>query len=309
MPDQPKRMQLKQVKLITALLLLIPFLGQAQISRKKWKAYRKEYTLAIGASNFLGELGGANRIGSHAYKDLEISQTRYAAALGFRYKISQTFALHTKITYGRVTGDDKLTTEFFRNYRNLNFRSNIWELSENLELNFLKEQVGHRYRLRGVRGIRNLEISAYGFIGVGVFYFNPKGQLGDKWYSLQPLGTEGQGSVPSRKKYKRIQMCIPLGLGIKYAIDRNWSVGLEFGLRYTFTDYIDDVSKTYAELDDPTAAALADKSQTEVYGQNYSYITDPGQQRGDPRYNDAYMFAMFSINYKIKTGRVNYPMF
>ncbi len=302
-------MNQKIAKLIVALLLITPFTGFTQISKKKWKAYRTEYTLGLGASNFLGELGGANQIGTHAFRDLELSQTRYAASIGFRYKISQVFGLHTKFTYGRLTGDDKLTTEFFRNYRNLNFRTSIYELSENLELSFLKDQVGHRYRLRGVRGIRNVEISAYGFLGVGIFYFNPKGQIGDKWVALQPLGTEGQGTIPSRKKYKRIQACVPFGLGIKYAIDRNWSIGLEFGVRYTFTDYIDDVSKTYAELDDPLAAQLADKSQTEIYGNQYSYITEPGQQRGDPRYNDVYMFALFNINYKIKTGRVNYPMF
>ena len=303
-------MNQKHAKLIIAILLFTPFLGYSQISKKKWKAYRIEYTIGLGASNFLGELGGANQIGTHAFRDLELSQTRYAADVGFRYKISQTFALHTKFTYGKLVGDDKLTTEFFRNYRNLSFRTSIYELSENLELSFLKDQVGHRYRLRGVRGIKNVEISAYGFIGVGVFYFNPKGKLDDKWYALQPLGTEGQGTVASRKRYKRIQACVPIGLGIKYAIDRNWSIGLEFGLRYTFTDYIDDVSKTYAELDDPTAAALADKShENDIYGNQYNYITQPGQQRGDPRYNDAYMFALFNLNYKIKTGRVNYPMF
>lgn len=307
-------MNQKRAKLIIAMLLFTPFLGYSQISKKKWKAFRIEYTVGLGASNFLGELGGANQIGTHAFRDLELSQTRWAAAVGFRYKLTQTFGLHTKFTYARLTGDDRLTTEFFRNYRNLSFRTSIYELSENLEISFLKDQVGHRYRLRGVRGIRNVEISAYGFLGVGVFYFNPKGKLGDQWVALQPLGTEGQGNpnYPSRKKYKRIQACVPIGLGIKYSLNRNWSLGLEFGLRYTFTDYIDDVSKTYADLsdsDDPRAPLLADKSQTEIYGNNYSYITEPGQQRGDPRYNDAYMFAVFTLNYKLKTGRVNYPMF
>ena len=183
------------------------------------------------------------------------------------------------------------------------------------EVSIIKEQVGRRYRLRGVRGIKNFEISAYGFAGIGAFYFNPKGELNGKFYALQPLGTEGQGAIETRKKYSRIQLCVPMGVGFKYAIDRHWSIGLEFGLRHTFTDYIDDVSKTYV---DPAllirengvlAAQLADKSRPEDFLPDYSGITEAGSQRGDPRHNDSYMFAIFSVNYRLKTGRVNYPMF
>lgn len=307
-------MKIKLIRL-SLLLLIIPYVSNSQASRKRWKAYRIEFDLGVGASNFLGELGGANQVGTHAFRDLELNQSRLAFSGGIRYRLAQWFALHPRITYGKVAGDDKLTTEFFRNYRNLNFKSNILELAMTGEVSFIKEQVGRRYRLRGVRGIRNIEISAYGFAGVGAFYFNPKGEYNGKFYALQPLGTEGQGAIETRKKYKRIQICVPLGLGFKYAIDRNWSIGLELGLRHTFTDYIDDVSKTYV---DPSlllrengqlSPLLADKSRPEEYIPDYTYITEAGQQRGDPRHNDSYMFAIFSLNYRLKTGRVNYPMF
>lgn len=305
----------KKLLRLSFLLLLIPFVANSQISRKRWKAYRIEFDFGVGASNFLGELGGANQVGTHALRDLELSQSRLAFSGGMRYRIAQWFALHPRITYGKVAGDDKLTTEFFRNYRNLNFKSNILEVAVTGELSFIKEQMGRRYRLRGVRGIRNIEISAYGFAGIGAFYFNPKGELNGKFYALQPLGTEGQGAIETRKKYKRIQVCVPLGLGFKYAIDRNWSVGLELGLRHTFTDYIDDVSKTYV---DPSllqrengqlSPLLADKSRPGEYIPDYTYISEAGQHRGDPRHNDSYLFAIFSLNYRLKTGRVNYPMF
>ncbi len=300
-------MNYKITKTLLFCMIALPFLGNAQIAKKRWKAYRMEYTLGLGATNFLGELGGANRVGTHAFRDLEFTATRPALSLGYRYKLSPTFALHTKFSYGVVFGDDKLTKEKFRNDRNLSFKSNIFELSTNLELNFLQEQVGHRYKLRGVRGLRNIEISAYGFIGVGVFKFNPKAQLDGDWYELQPLGTEGQGQISTREKYKRIQLCVPLGLGVKYAIDRNWSVGLEIGLRYTFTDYIDDVSKSYyyprsSNAGDDIVLLLANRSLNPE-------SNSVGDQRGDPRYNDAYVFAMFTLNYRLKTGRINYPMF
>ena len=100
---------------------------------------------------------------------------------------------------------------------------------------------------------------------------------------------------------------MPFGLGFKYTIDRIWGAAMEFGVRKTFTDYIDDVSKTYVDpksLSSPTAAALANRSS----GTDPN-ITLPGQQRGDPRYTDTYMFLVISVTHKIKTTRGNLPKF
>ncbi len=300
----------KSYILLVLSILILPGIVEAQRYKQRWKSYRSELHFGIGPSNFLGELGGADQVGTNYFKDLEFGQTRLAVAAGLRYKLSQMLALNTKLSYGKVSGSDDLTKEFFRNYRNLDFKTNIWEASTNLEIAFIREQVGHRYRLKGVRGQRGFEISAYGFVGVGVFYFNPKGSLGDEYVNLQSLGTEGQGISSTRKKYSKVQLAIPLGIGFKYAIDRRWGVGLEYGIRKTFTDYIDDASKTYYDNNEilsfngAVAAAMADKSD-----QEFPYITAAGQQRGDPRDKDAYMFAIISINYKIRTGRSAFPMF
>lgn len=300
----------KSYILLVLSILILPGIVEAQRYKQRWKSYRSELHFGMGPSNFLGELGGADQVGTNYFKDLEFGQTRLAVAAGLRYKLSQVLALNTKLSYGKVSGSDDLTKEFFRNYRNLDFKTNIWEASTNLEFAFIREQVGHRYRLKGVRGQRGFEISAYGFVGVGVFYFNPKGSLGDEYVNLQSLGTEGQGISSTRKKYSKVQLAIPLGIGFKYAIDRRWGVGLEYGIRKTFTDYIDDASKTYYDNNEilsfngAVAAAMADKSD-----QEFPYITAAGQQRGDPRDKDAYMFAIISINYKIRTGRSAFPMF
>jgi hypothetical protein len=52
------------------------------------------------------------------------------------------------------------------------------------------------------------------------------------------------------------------------------------------------------------AAEMADKSD-----QEFPYITAVGEQRGDPRDKDSYMFAIFSLSYKLRTGRSSFPMF
>jgi len=299
----------KNILLSFAFLILFSSMSEAQRLRARWKAYRYEWSFGVGASNFLGDLGGANAIGTNGFKDLELSLTRPALTVGMRYKLSPILSLHSHLTYGHVKGDDKLTQELFRNNRNLNFKTDIYEFNVNFEAALLSQKEGGIYRLRGVKRSTSFEGSLYGFVGIGVFHFNPKGQINDKWYNLQPLGTEGQGISPARDKYKRTQICIPFGIGGRYFFNRRWGVGFEFGLRKTFTDYIDDVSKTYydnaaiAQASGPIAAELADPSLGTVEA------TLAGQQRGDPRDKDAYMFAIISLHYKIRTGRSNFPIF
>ncbi len=299
-------------------LLLLPSVTEAQRVRARWKAYRYEWSFGIGASNFLGDLGGANQIGTHGLKDLEVTKTRPSFAAGFRYKLNPFLALHSHFTFGAVAGDDKLTTETFRSNRNLNFKTNIYELNLNLEASILSQKEGGIYRLKGVKRSSSFEAALYAFAGIGVFHFNPKGKspIDGKWYELQPLGTEGQGLSPARKKYNRTQICIPLGIGGRYFFNRRWGFGFEIGIRKTFNDYIDDVSKTYydnsalAQAHGINGAILADPSgYTTKEGGPLPGATNAGEQRGDPRYKDSYMFAIFSLHYKIRTGRTNFPIF
>jgi hypothetical protein len=303
---------------IAILLVFMTLLQETQAQR--WKSYRYELQVGLGMTNFLGELGGADQIGTNYFRDLEFSQTRQAASIGLRYKINEFFAARTNFFYGMVSGNDNLTEEEFRNYRNLSFRSNIFEWSNVFEASFMREQLGHRYRLKGVKGQRAFEVYTYGFVGFGFFYFNPQGYFPEKesWVDLRPLGTEGQGLVPTRKKYSLFQFCIPIGLGFKYSINRTWGFGVEYGIRKTFTDYIDDVSTTYF---DPKIIRTQYGSTAEFFS-NRGNNDDPysptaskpgttraGQQRGDPRDHDSYMFLTFSVNYKLKTGRNNLPKF
>lgn len=290
------------------LLLVLPMIMQAQRRNR----YRWEGTIHIGASNFLGDLGGANRIGTNGLRDLELVLTRPAVGLGVRYRSNRYLGYQVNAWYGRVNGDDKLTTEAFRNNRNLNFKSNIIELSGQLEFYFTKERQGHIYKIKNVKGWRHIDMQVYGFIGGGAFFFDPMGQFqGGAWYKLRPLGTEGQGIKAGSKIYSRVNAAIPIGLGLKYAIDRRWAIGLEIGMRKTFTDYIDDVSTTYFDNDSiraingPQAAYFADPS---LHNPNITpvggiEVTGAGQQRGDPSDNDAYMFVTFSVNYKFSKLR------
>lgn len=300
------------IQRIVILVLLISFLFPNQSEAQRWKRMRYEFCFGLGGSNFLGELGGADQIGTNQFKDLEFSMTRYVVSAGIRYKIAKWLALKGSIQVGMLRGDDVLTQEVSRNYRNLSFRSPIYELAIQLEPSVIKEQAGARYRLRGVKGRKGMVVNTYPFIGIAGFYMNPKAQYDGTWYALQPLTTEGQGKFPTRKKYSRFQIAIPIGIGFKYGFNRRWAISLEYGLRKTFTDYIDDVSTTYVHEDfiragspnGEVAVALADRADDGLGKDGASpNKTAPGQQRGDPRDKDAYMFAIFALNYKFRKLR------
>jgi hypothetical protein len=291
-----------RVKGVLFLVLLISLSLGADAQRWKRYKYRYELSGSLGATNFLGDLGGANQIGTHGFKDIDGLVTRPVIGGGVRFLTS--FYTSTKINffYGIVRGDDKLTQEPFRHNRNLNFRSPVLELSAQFELNYSFEQGGHKYNIKRVKGRKNVEKRIYGFLGIGGFYYSPHGKYSDgKWYKLRPFRTEGEGIVPGIKEYSNFSLCFPMGIGGKYALDRYWSIGMEIGLRYTLTDYIDDVSTVYATtsvdtlLNNPVATYFANPNAGELG----SYVTADGQTRGDPTHKDAYMFITFNVNYKI----------
>ena len=68
--------------------------------------------------------------------------------------------------------------------------------------------------------------------------------------NLRPLRTEGQGMPGDTMfapgtTYGPVAICIPMGIGIKKAFNGNGGIKLEFGFRFTNTDYLDDVSGNY----------------------------------------------------------------
>lgn len=293
-----------------SILFFLVFVSNITFSQSssRWKRMRYEVFYGFGATNFLGELGGADREGTNFVRDLEISMTRPLFSFGGRYRITETFSTKTMLSYGWLRGNDALTKETFRNYRNLAFRSPLVEFSNQFEYSIIREKQGHRYNLRRVRGLKGFKTNTYFFVGFGVIYFNPKNKYNGKWYALQPLGTEGQGLVPTRKKYSRISLCIPYGIGFKYGLNRRSNIGLEFGARKTFSDYLDDVSTTYYD----------NQMIRDARGDVASYLADPSdgthpnwtaayQQRGDAKDKDAYMFLIINYTYKLYSTRRGLP--
>jgi hypothetical protein len=258
-----------------------------------WKKLRKEVTLQIGGSGFLGDLGGRDRIGADfSPADLEIALTRPAVSAGFRYKFNKNINVHSSFNYLLLAGDDKLTAEKYRNNRNLNFKSNVFELSTRMEFGISSFKRSGVYKLKRSslgRINRRKAFEVIGFVGIGVFYFNPKGKnpTNGKWEKLYDLHTEGQGLPNGPSQYKRVSVSIPMGIAVHYIIDKDWSLGLELCYRKTFTDYLDDVSTNYYDKAalfnayGATSVLMADPSKGDIPGASSPNGDGSGAQRGD----------------------------
>lgn len=300
---------------LTFVLSLLALSTSAQYFRQSsyWKTHRKEVEFGFGMANFLGELGGRNQIGSPFLWDFEISQTRPAVHLAYRYYLARQQALRGRLTYGILAGNDNTTTEMFRQNRNLSFKSDVFEFSLVYELHLYREELGHMYDLRGVKGTKSSRFGLYFFLGVGGFYFDPRAQFNNSWVRLKPLSTEGQGLPGGAEEYNNFQFCIPMGFGIRRAFTKNWSGGLEVQYTKTFTDYIDDVSTNYYDNE----VLLQERGEVAAYLADPSLGTNPelasqtntGEQRGDEKDLDAYLFLKFTADYKLyryKSGSKKY---
>lgn len=263
-----------------------------------WKHQRKEIIFGIGASNFLGDLGGLNRIGTdYSPLDIDFAVTRPSGHFGFRYRLRPWVSNKTLISYAILKGDDALTSEPARRNRNLKFRSHLFELTTQFEvIIFNSEEFGHRYKPMGVKGVKHRNKLLYLFAGGTFFGYIPQGPGDGGWTNLRPLHTEGQGLPGGPKQYQNFNFGIPMGVGFKLGLDALWRMTFELTYTKTFTDYIDDVSTVYYD----NAAIEAAYGGTAAYFADPSagYFptwTDPGEMRGDSGEKDAYL--MFNVSF------------
>lgn len=287
---------------------------------RMWKTYPYELIGGFGPSFMLGELGGGPGVGRNSIVDMDFLSTRFGGCVGIRKTFRERVSWQTTFSIGMLSGNDNKTTEYFRSDRELSFRTPIQEFSFRLDYKIRKERGGHIYNLRGVRGQRGRTLSTYCFAGIGVYHFNPKAKLEGEWVALQPIGTEGQNYMETRKPYSLYQVCIPVGLIAKYSVNRRWAISAEVGLRFLFTDYLDDVSTTYANPDlvaqhapkevTSTAARLAaDPNYVGHCYENNGAYHYYNEQRGDPTDRDFYMFMMISAHYRMKQNKNGWPSF
>lgn len=320
------------MKNIAIILLLITTVVNSAFSQNGWKRERQSVFGGIGYNFFMGELGGGKKDAAHFFgvRDVDLKSTRPSFQIGYRYRCLEPLSVRGSFSYSLISGNDAESANIFRKGRNLNFKSPLFEFGVTGDYYFIKEKAVSRFGAFQSVSQWKQRISAYFFVGLGFIHFKPKGKLDGKWYELQPLCTEGQGSgitmkvndengnvkliKTEAKPYKLWAVSIPIGIGVKYRLNPKMALSLEIANHYTTTDYIDDVSSDYYFNYDQEG--ITPPSQyTTTFADRHFDVDDNGElveaaeryksghmRRGNSGYNDAYLVTMICFHYKLPNG-------
>tara|TARA_Y100000589_G_scaffold134534_1_gene128698 strand:- start:574 stop:1407 length:834 start_codon:yes stop_codon:yes gene_type:complete len=247
----------------------------------------REYGIFAGGAYYIGDLNS-------------VHYSQQQSALGLVYKYNSpnkrtSFRLH--LMHNQIKANDFITGIPDKIRRNLSFKNNIIEIGSVFEVNFFDFQPGQNNPEKGSFG------TPYFFGGLGLIRSNPKANLDGDWVELQPLTTEGV-------KYSRNQIVIPFGFGVKVNFTHHISLSFEYGIRKTFTDYLDDVSGTYPDLDllysdvGVTAFRLSNRvKENDIVEGSFSpsnkIIDYSGMQRGNSANKDWYMVSGIVLTYEL----------
>jgi hypothetical protein len=249
-----------------------------------------EFGVGIGASHYFGDLNTKARL----------NRAKAAASVFFRKNFGNYIALRIGASFAQVGYSDQYNTHNEYMYlRNLSFNSKVWELTLQGDFNFF----------RFMPGDPQYSFTPYITFGAGIFSYDPYAYLKGEKVFLRPLGTEGQGSTDprytDRKQYSSMGICIPFGGGVKYSFNDRINIGFEVLHRFTNTDYLDDVSKTYV---DPAIFPLnPDGSQSNaqlLYDRSYELGEPIGiinRQRGNSKQKDQFVTAMVHLTFNLQS--------
>ncbi len=172
-------------------------------------------------------------------RNYNFKYSRPAATVLYRSNINKIVSFRASITGGKLAASEK-PIDAFGAKRDASFGIFLLEGSMGIEYHFLNWKDG-RYPMR---------FTPYLFGGLALFGFS--------------------GNDAKPEEYSNVQMAIPFGGGFKYIVNPRWYVAIEFGVRKTFFDYLDNVSDF--------------KDQTQ---KNYRY--------GNPNDNDNYYFLGITL--------------
>ncbi len=261
---------------------------------------------SFGLMNSFTDLGGRKGIGRNFIKDLTWKTARPSFSLYGMAMYKNAIGLRLEATFGSVVGYDSILKNSANSYagryeRNLSFKSKIVDIQLAAEIHPLFFKLNDDAIPK---------FSPYAVIGIGYYSFDPKANLNGRWYSLQPLRTEGQGfnEYRERKPYKLHQFNVATGIGVRYELSSWFNLRLETTHRFLNTDYLDDVSTTYidpnlfAQYLPASFASAAKKLYNRKAEINPADGTVPGSQRGDP--NDKDTFFTIQLKIGVIVGRL-----
>jgi hypothetical protein len=242
-----------------------------------------------GTSTYFGDLAGY----SQPIKSL-FTMPRWNVGASYARQFTPRLGARVSATWVRISGDDftfsksdpaKYAGQFIRN---LHFRNDMQEVALVGTYDFIPSGRTPRDRPK---------LTPYLLAGVALLAHNPKAltsltalageqpdRSGQQWVALQPLYTEGQGQPGYDKPYSLVTISIPLGLGLKYALNDSWNIAAEVRVTPTFSDYLDDVGGPYpnpTDLPNPVSRDFSNRAFTETGELKERFAARTGENRFD----------------------------
>ena len=198
-----------------SLFLPITLLVSFTLNAQTWEA-----GLSLGGAVYSGDIG--------VNLSNALPQTRPAIGLFGDYHLNANWGLRTQLTFASLYADEKkYPNQSFSAQRAFSFQSPITELSFTPELTLLRK--GNLYW--------------YAFAGVAATYFNPTTNYNES-ANADIFFTPTQLTADKLSQKAHVTLAVPVGTGVKYILHPNWVLGVELGVRKTFTDQLDGVSQT-----------------------------------------------------------------
>lgn len=256
------------------LLVFIMLLGGFRASAQQERSYTGELGFTAGAAHYFGDIN----------TQAGLKSPKPAVGIYYRKYFNDYVAARAHFRYMQLGYSDVYSKNEFERRRNLSFNSDVFELALQGDFTFFRFEPGSdEYRW-----------SPYLTLGASVFHFNPYAYYNDQKYFLQPMNTEGQNTArfPDRKPYKLFAHAFLIGGGAKYNINSRLNLGLEVLFRFAQTDYLDDVSTTYAGSDAFPAKPGGGATIAAILQDRSAATGEPigvqGRQRGNSRDKDQF---------------------
>jgi hypothetical protein len=262
-------------RISTFLLVLLSF------SVNRASAQKTEIGGLLGLSTYYGDV----------VNTFDPSTLKFAGGLFLRYHLGERFAMRFNLNYARVMGADSNSkdSEFQRN-RNMSFYSDIYEFSGVVEYNLIAD----RNKGRRVR----TPVIPYIYAGIGAFYYEPwrENPATGQPVKLRPLQTDGSS-------YSSVAICAPVGMGVRFYLNRTWQLGFDMGIRFTSTSHLDDIDGNSVY---PSAEQLPSDLSRAMYDPSpNSYGGIPGKIRGKvENINDLYFIGGVTLSCRLWPGKV-----
>ena len=202
-----------------------------------------------GVSYYVGEINPSTQV---------LNQPMPSVGIFYRKNINKRYALRHGVNYAKLSAAEETRSTALSEYRQLSFSSDLWEAYSMLEFNFLPYKINDK---------STSPFSPYVFIGLAIFRVNPT----------------ASGRLFSDVESSMISVSIPFGLGLKFHFAGNLGLGIEWGMRKTYTDNIDGLPSQY----------------------------ENGYQLSNTQNNDWYSILGVTLNYKFLTDKdkCNMPRF